>query len=687
MSDIIPNVVVSMPSQLFTLARKFQAASNAKIYIGKIDTDPTLPENQIQVYLENEDGSHIPVPQPLIINQAGFPVYSGQIAKFVTVEGHSMAVYDSYGAQQFYYPNVLKYDPDQLRRELLSEHGGDNVFVGNTSVSSIITKTKYTRIGNFIEGCTVNSDLECVRFGDFYYAVRNRDLLPIVVSANSSPDESWICVGDANFSYESHSIFNFGGVDDNGITDNRHNIQLAIEYMEFSGSKLLTNSSNDNTYFGVSSFHPDYQNEFCLLIRKPRAVNISGGRNRNTSIRYTGLSNGKSLFAIKPVESDWGMKIESLGAHAGFKLDHVLFSEDFWLAQNIFSGGCYEGSLLSGIKIPVYMSTFSRVFSTYTGDYGFDFISPLSNPSQPATSINVSNCWARDNKINGFRVSCQLWYSLWSNNGCDGVTNKAEYAYCFAAASDGVTLESNGAENVKRYLYMSQPRSCKVSGIRCATMSPDESSSLITFNTAYNVRLENLGNYNNDRFLNEIEIVAASGNEHISVDITFSKSKLKATKSSGYYLYPNIFYFDNNATSSTRGLTKLNNSIYSGESSITLSGADNEVIVKKFILRKGDSSSKILLMKFSNTNNADVILTSKMSGGANVNYTSSFQISGLSIQNGTYYSHNTNNEIIEITRIGNEIYAEPKKEWSVVVLTIEVIFKYDKSSIVYFNDS
>ncbi len=129
MSDIIPNVVVSMPSQLFTLARKFQAASNGKIYIGKIDTDPTLPENQIQVYLENEDGSHIPVAQPLIINQAGFPVYNGQIAKFVTVEGHSMAVYDSYGGQQFYYPNVLKYDPDQFdkrfRDELKSKYGSD----------------------------------------------------------------------------------------------------------------------------------------------------------------------------------------------------------------------------------------------------------------------------------------------------------------------------------------------------------------------------------------------------------------------------------------------------------------------------------------------------------------------------------------------------------------------------------
>ncbi|MGT3374347.1 phage tailspike protein [Escherichia coli] len=115
MSDITANVVVSMPSQLFTMARSFKAVANGKIYIGKIDTDPVNPENQIQVYVENEDGSHVPVSQPIIINAAGYPVYNGQIAKFVTVQGHSMAVYDAYGAQQFYFPNVLKYEPDQLR--------------------------------------------------------------------------------------------------------------------------------------------------------------------------------------------------------------------------------------------------------------------------------------------------------------------------------------------------------------------------------------------------------------------------------------------------------------------------------------------------------------------------------------------------------------------------------------------
>lgn len=118
MSDITANIVVSMPSQLFTMARSFKAVSNGEIYIGLIDTDPTIPSNQIQVYLENEDGSHVPVAQPIIVNAAGYPVYNGQISKFVTVQGHSMAVYDSYGTQQFYFHNVLGYDPDRLQQKI-----------------------------------------------------------------------------------------------------------------------------------------------------------------------------------------------------------------------------------------------------------------------------------------------------------------------------------------------------------------------------------------------------------------------------------------------------------------------------------------------------------------------------------------------------------------------------------------
>lgn len=135
MADIVPNIVVSMPAQQFTLARSFKAASNGKIYIGKIDTDPVNSENQIQVYIEGEGGSYVPVAQPIVINAGGYPVYSGQIAKFVTVEGHSMAIYDASGEQQFYFPNVLKYDPDQLN-SILAGSGGAGI-IGTENGDSV----------------------------------------------------------------------------------------------------------------------------------------------------------------------------------------------------------------------------------------------------------------------------------------------------------------------------------------------------------------------------------------------------------------------------------------------------------------------------------------------------------------------------------------------------------------------
>ena len=152
MSDISANVVISMPSQLFTMARSFKAVANGKIYIGQVDTDPTIPSNQIQVYLENEDGDPVPVPQPIITNAGGYPVYWGQIAKFVTIHNHSMAVYDAYGTQQFYFPDILKYDPDQFKYTLTGPDGASMVGYLDGTVADALsywaTPEQYGAIGD-----------------------------------------------------------------------------------------------------------------------------------------------------------------------------------------------------------------------------------------------------------------------------------------------------------------------------------------------------------------------------------------------------------------------------------------------------------------------------------------------------------------------------------------------------------
>uniref|UniRef100_UPI001C44B639 phage tailspike protein n=1 Tax=Salmonella enterica TaxID=28901 RepID=UPI001C44B639 len=89
MTDITANVVVSNPPLVFTESCSFKAVEDGKIYIAQIDNDPVNPANQIPVYIENEDGSHVQIAQPLIINAAGKIVYNGQLVKIVNVQGHS----------------------------------------------------------------------------------------------------------------------------------------------------------------------------------------------------------------------------------------------------------------------------------------------------------------------------------------------------------------------------------------------------------------------------------------------------------------------------------------------------------------------------------------------------------------------------------------------------------------------
>lgn len=131
MSDITANVVVSNPRPIFTDSRTFRAVANGRIYIGQIDTDPVNPANQIPVYIENENGSHVQIAQPLIINAAGKIVYNGQLVKIVTVQSHSMAIYDAYGSQVDYIGNVLKYDPDQFGPDLIQQLSQTGIYAND----------------------------------------------------------------------------------------------------------------------------------------------------------------------------------------------------------------------------------------------------------------------------------------------------------------------------------------------------------------------------------------------------------------------------------------------------------------------------------------------------------------------------------------------------------------------------
>lgn len=78
-----------------------------------------------------------------------------------------MAVYDAYGAQQFYFPNVLKYDPDQLRQELGSGVGANLVGYTNpeSGTQSNVGDTLGEKLPNIIGN--VNTPIDGFKFSSF----------------------------------------------------------------------------------------------------------------------------------------------------------------------------------------------------------------------------------------------------------------------------------------------------------------------------------------------------------------------------------------------------------------------------------------------------------------------------------------------------------------------------------------
>lgn len=80
-----------------------------KVYIGDIDTDPTVLGNRINVTVIQEDGTPVviaPASQPFILNAGGQFSYNGSVVQLRTSQNFSMAVLDMNDVQEYYFPSV-----------------------------------------------------------------------------------------------------------------------------------------------------------------------------------------------------------------------------------------------------------------------------------------------------------------------------------------------------------------------------------------------------------------------------------------------------------------------------------------------------------------------------------------------------------------------------------------------------
>jgi hypothetical protein len=80
--------------------------AGAKIYIGTIDLDPTIPANQITVNAQQESGAIVAVAQPIRTNAGGVPVYNGSPVVLLVDGDYSMAVHTSGDVPVYYVPKA-----------------------------------------------------------------------------------------------------------------------------------------------------------------------------------------------------------------------------------------------------------------------------------------------------------------------------------------------------------------------------------------------------------------------------------------------------------------------------------------------------------------------------------------------------------------------------------------------------
>lgn len=132
-----------------------RALSNAYIYVGEPDTDPTVPANQKQISVLQENGTIVPVSQPLRTSIGGVPLYDGSPVSILVDGDYSLKILNSALAQKYYVPSVQSDSMTDTYSEnmlgLVSRTGmtdGDRTFIAGFYTSA--PQTSFLGSGLFI---------------------------------------------------------------------------------------------------------------------------------------------------------------------------------------------------------------------------------------------------------------------------------------------------------------------------------------------------------------------------------------------------------------------------------------------------------------------------------------------------------------------------------------------------------
>lgn len=88
-------IIVTAPYEYFANPNVGRPIADGYIYVGLPDLDPTIPVNQTSLIAIQEDGTEVPLLQPVRTNAGGLPTYNGSVVQLsVEIEEYSISVYD-----------------------------------------------------------------------------------------------------------------------------------------------------------------------------------------------------------------------------------------------------------------------------------------------------------------------------------------------------------------------------------------------------------------------------------------------------------------------------------------------------------------------------------------------------------------------------------------------------------------
>lgn len=103
-------VIVKLGLEYYPESDRSRAVGGGDLYVGNVDTDPTVASNQKTVSALQENGTLVALTQPITLSAGGIPLYNGSpVSLYVDGVDYSIRINDVNGAKVYYVPSYYDY--------------------------------------------------------------------------------------------------------------------------------------------------------------------------------------------------------------------------------------------------------------------------------------------------------------------------------------------------------------------------------------------------------------------------------------------------------------------------------------------------------------------------------------------------------------------------------------------------